>query len=121
MSNLMMQIAGALGIAILAMVLSHRTHFHVDVVGDSVNAASPAYQSTVHNVMERAQALGYDTRTAGAAAQSMVAKAGFVRASELGFQDAFLFGALIVLLTIPPVFLLPRKPPAKPDEPVVME
>lgn len=121
MSNLMMQIAGALGIAILAMVLSHRTHFHVDIVGNSVNAHSPVFQSTVHNVMDRAKTLGYDDRTAAAAAQAAVAKAGYVRASELGFQDAFIFGALIVLLTIPPVFLLPRKPPAKPDSPMVME
>jgi len=121
MSNLMMQIAGALGIAILAMVLANRTHFHSEVVGNSVDSSSPAFQSTVQNVSERAKTLGYDERTAAAVAQGAVARAGFVRASEQGFQDAFMFGALIVLLTIPPVFLLPRKPPAKPDAPVVME
>jgi hypothetical protein len=35
------------------------------------------------------------------------------RASEHAFQDAFLVGAFIVLLTIIPAFFLPGRPPKK--------
>ncbi len=121
MMNIVQQISGSLGIAVLAMVLANRTHFHMGVIGTAMNMQSPIFQESIRNLTERAHLLGYDHATASLLAQSTLAKAGVMRASEHAFQDAFLVGALIVALTIIPTLLLPGKPEAKPSKPMVME
>jgi len=119
--NIVQQVAGALGIAILAMVLANRSHFHFSNLSSAIDASSPAFQIAVHNVAERAHILGYDQATAGILAKTSVAQVGITRASEMGFQDAFMVGAFIVLITILPALLLPGKASDNPSKPMPIE
>ena len=49
MINLIQQVAGAVGIAILSTVLNNRTKFHLSVMGEKINATAPIFLDTVKN------------------------------------------------------------------------
>lgn len=122
MMNIIQQVGGSLGIAVLATVLSNRIHHHLAVAGSLMNASSPVFQEGVRNLAERAHAIGYTHANAALIAKSFIAKAGAMRASEHAFQDSFLTGAIIVAVTILPAIFLPGEPPKhKSEEPMIME
>lgn len=122
MMNIIQQVGGSLGIAVLATVLSNRIHHHLSVAGSLMNASTPVFQEGVKNLAERAHAIGYTHANAALIAKSILAKTGAMRASEHAFQDAFLVGAIIVAVTILPALFLPGEPPLhKSEEPLIME
>tara|TARA_B110001454_G_C12723098_1_gene435723 strand:+ start:3866 stop:5431 length:1566 start_codon:yes stop_codon:yes gene_type:complete len=122
MMNIVQQVGGSLGIAVLATVLSNRIHHHLSVAGSLMNASSPVFQEGVKNLAERAHAIGYTHANAALIAKSVLAKTGAMRASEHAFQDAFSIGAIIVAVTIFPALFLPGEPPQhKSEEPMIME
>lgn len=122
MMNIVQQVGGSLGIAILATVLSNRSHHHLASVGGAIDVSSLSFREAVRNIIERAHSLGYDSSSSELIARSMVAKVGAAKASEAAFQDSFLVGAVIVALTIIPAFFLPDTPPQhKSHEPLIME
>lgn len=123
MMNLIQQVGGSLGIAILATVLSNRIHHHLDSIGGAINIHSTLFTESVRNVMQRAHELGYSHVSSAFIAKASILKVAAQRATEQAFQDAFLVGAFIVLLTLIPAFFLPGQPPqkGKMDEPLVME
>ncbi len=106
MLSLTQQVAGSLGIAILASVLGHRATFHRSVVGQSLHADSPAFFQATHDLAARALELGVPSRSALLLGQSMVGRHAMISAGVLSFNDAFLVGAAVVLLgVIPAVWL----------------
>ncbi|MGE0325736.1 MAG: DHA2 family efflux MFS transporter permease subunit [Polyangiaceae bacterium] len=106
MLSLTQQVAGSLGIAVLASVLGHRATFHRAVVGQSLHADSPALLQATHGVALRALELGVPPDAARAVGQSVVGKHAVLAAGVLSFNDAFLVGAAVVLVGIIPAVLL---------------
>ena len=47
--NVIRQLGGSFGVAILATVLTTRVDFHSQVFSESVNTISPVYQQVVHH------------------------------------------------------------------------
>lgn len=122
MLNIIQQVAGSLGIAVLSVVLHHRSLHHLDVIGSEISPRSPAFQDRLHMFIERAHELGYthaqSAKIAGGAVVQHIVKS----ASVQGFQDAFVVGSVLTFLTLFLVFLLPNKPVAhKSAEPVHLE
>jgi DHA2 family multidrug resistance protein len=106
MLNLTQQVAGSIGIALLASVLGHRTVHHRAVVGEALQAASPAWASTAGALGAHLRALGYgptDVRLATAAA---MARHAVETATVAAFDDAFLAGAVIVACGLIPALFL---------------
>lgn len=109
MLNLIQQVAASIGVALLAMVLSHRQHFHQGNLGQAMREGSPAIARAMRGVVDRALSLGY-----GAYDSQLVAKAAIIKntiksASVAAFDDAFFVGALIVVVGILPSLLLPKR------------
>ncbi|MGE4130407.1 MAG: DHA2 family efflux MFS transporter permease subunit [Bdellovibrionales bacterium] len=122
MMNIVQQVGGSLGIAVLATVLSNRVHHHLGVAGTLMSSGSPTFLTGLKNLTERAHEVGYSLRQSAVIAKTVLAKAGATRAAEHAFQDSFLVGSLIVAATILPAFLLPSDPPKhKSEEPLIME
>jgi EmrB/QacA subfamily drug resistance transporter len=107
MLNLLQQVGGSLGIAVLATVLSHRTRFHLNVIGSAVHSGSPAFQAAFGRTLHHALRLGYSHVEAGQVAASLVGAKIAQSATVLAFQDSFLVGAGIVAIAILPSLLLP--------------
>lgn len=123
MMNIAQQVGGSLGIAILSTILSNRIHHHLSIVGSSMNSSSPFFKETIHNLMQRAHSLGYTYSDSAKVARGLLFKLGSLTASEHAFQDSFLVGGMIVVITMSAALLLPGKPghSKKSEEPVIME
>ncbi|HVP57047.1 MAG TPA: DHA2 family efflux MFS transporter permease subunit [bacterium] len=105
--NVIRQIGGSFGVAIFGTLLTRRTIYHAAAYGQQINASSASLQQTLANLQHSAIA-----RTGGSAAMalgrakaqlgSFVANQAFVSAVD----DVFLIAAVIVALTVIPVFFL---------------
>ncbi|MGK5082574.1 MDR family MFS transporter [Bdellovibrionota bacterium FG-1] len=109
MLNLIQQVGGSVGIAILATVLSHRIKFHLGVFGSAVSTSSPAFRAAFRRVSEHAHLLGYTHADSARIALMSIGKSVATSAQSAGFGDSFLFGTVIVLCGISAAFLLPNK------------
>jgi DHA2 family multidrug resistance protein len=109
MLNITMQVGGALGIAVLATVLNHRIHFHLDVVGSGAYSLSTIGQEVFRGLFEHAHNLGYSLADARLAGNILLSKKLAQSGIVMAFQDAFLVGAGIVITALVFAFFLPDK------------
>jgi DHA2 family multidrug resistance protein len=108
--NVIRQIGGSFGVAIMGTMLARRVIFHTAQFGQAVDTHSPTFQSVTHNVQLFAQhAVGGTPATAamqaGALVSSHVAQQAFVQA----VNDDFFLAGTITLLGIFPLLVLRRR------------
>lgn len=106
-SNLVQQVGGSIGIAVLGTVLAHRIKFHLANLASTTTANTSAFFDSARRVAEQAHNLGYTHAQSAAIARSAVSQTVVSSASVSGFQDAFLFGTLMVGMGILAAFFLP--------------
>ncbi|MGE4233512.1 MAG: DHA2 family efflux MFS transporter permease subunit [Bacteriovoracia bacterium] len=123
MLNLIQQVGGSIGIAVLATVFSHRVKFHLAVFGSQVSQSSAAYLESFRNVFERAHLLGFTHADSGKIAATTTAQAVAISAKAASFGDCFLFGTCLVLVGALVALLLPNKVPklSKEEQMAAME
>lgn len=122
MLNIIQQVGGSIGIALLSLILHRRSVFHLNHMGSDITGESPAFQQAAMNIASRAHDLGYTHAQSGKIASSFLGSELGKLASVVGFQDAFLVGSLLTFVTTILVFLLPSKPIIhKSAEPVHLE
>ncbi len=107
--NLVGQVAGSVGIALLGAILSHRTVFHLGVIGSSLRPSSAPVMESFSRLAERAHELGLSHAQASQVAQGALGGHLYKMATEAAYQDSFLAGGAIVLLSMIPALLLPAK------------
>ena len=109
--NVIRQIGGSFGVAIVGSVLTQRTLFHIAVDGQSVHQHSPVYQHIVRGLSNFAtSAVGapaaLELKRANALILSHVFKQAVVQATD----DTFLFAfGVMMLCLLPMVFLRTKK------------
>ncbi len=108
MMSIIQQVGGAVGIAILSTVLDNRIKFHMSTVGPTLDSSSPAFQTALHSLAYRAHDLGLGLANSFSAAQGALMQRVYIAQSSFGFQDAFLFALMMVVLSLIPTFLLPN-------------
>ena len=107
LNNVIRQVGGSFGVAILSTVLTTRVIFHSQVFGEALQVNSPAYQTVMQHIG------GYVSSTLGsvgaiadsqsrAILMSNLSKQAFIQ----GVDDDFLLAAVFSLISIIPVFLL---------------
>jgi DHA2 family multidrug resistance protein len=123
MLNIIQQVGGSIGIAVLSLVLHRRTSYHLDVVGSSVNTQSAHFRDALTQLMGRAHEVGYSHASSAMVAQRTLATHIGKQAGVFAFQDAFLVGSGITFIALLCVFMLPAKPLSlgKTAEPVHLE
>jgi EmrB/QacA subfamily drug resistance transporter len=109
MTNIIQQVGGSVGIALLTTVLSHRTHFHMADAAAGMSANSPAVLQTLSGLTFKAQSLGLPMGAARRVAFGALGKYLATRSMVAGFQDAFLFASVLVAVSVGAVFLLPTQ------------
>ncbi len=110
MLSLTQQVAGSLGIAVLASVLGRRTTFHLAVVGQSIESTRPTFEAATRAVAGRALELGLPQGDALLIARMAVARRVASAANVVAFNDAFLVGAAVVLAGVIPALFLTSSP-----------
>ena len=120
LSNVIRQVGGSFGVALLSTVLSSRIIYHTQVFGESVQVNSPAFQNVVRNMGHFVQS---SMGTVGSVAQSQsqyllmshIGKQAFIE----GINDDFMLAAIFTFVSlIPVVFLKGKKKKAETKIPV---
>ncbi len=107
--NLIQQVAGSIGIAILGTTLSIRTKFHLLAIDSALNADQPAVKRAMGEIYYRAVRMGYSPAESFAVVRAMLVKHVIATGSVAGYQDSFVVGGIIVVFTIIFAFLLPAR------------
>jgi MFS transporter, DHA2 family, multidrug resistance protein len=107
MFNVIRQLGGSFGVAVIGTLLARRIVYHMAMFGQAVDTTSPAVQKMSFALREFAQqavgGTGYAAvQRANAVMMSHVGQQAFVRAVD----DAFLFAAAVTSVGIIPIFLL---------------
>ncbi|MCB8995423.1 MAG: DHA2 family efflux MFS transporter permease subunit [Bacteroidales bacterium] len=108
--NVIRQIGGSLGVAILATMLTSRVGYHVQTFGESMNRNSPELREVAARLAGRfVHSSGSSFMDAGVQAQSAIMSHLSKQAFIQGINDDFLFAAIISIIGVVPVFFLHTK------------
>jgi len=122
MLNLVQQVSGSIGIAVVGATLSLRSKFHLNIMASTLqDRTSPAVASAARSLFFQAHELGYSHADSARVASGLLTKNVVTNASVAGFEDAFLVGVTIVLVGIFSAFLMPTKAAPVSKEHMVME
>jgi MFS transporter, DHA2 family, multidrug resistance protein len=108
--NVIRQIGGSLGVAILATLLTTRVNYHTQTFGESLSRTSPVYQQVNARLAGHiSYTVGSSSTTAGKQAQAVLSSHLAKQAFIEGVNDDFLFAAIVTFIGGIPVFFLHSK------------
>ncbi len=106
-SNVIRQVGGSFGVALLTSIFSARIAFHSQLYGEALQPHSPVYQSVLSHLGS------YVTTVTGNVGQTAMSQANYILQSNLTKQafiqsidDDFMLAAIITLISVIPVFFL---------------
>jgi DHA2 family multidrug resistance protein len=108
--NVLRQVGGSFGVAIMGTLLTNRTAFHETIYGQAVNRYSPAVRNVLNGLKTFAQqAVGGNTAVSSARAQALLVYNVSQQAFVSAVDDDFLIAATITFLCVIPVLFLRTK------------
>jgi len=114
MSNVMRQVFGAFGTAIIVTVLQVRQTFHSAILAQTVTPDNLPLQQLMNSAQQWGVAQGLDSAQSSAMGVMMAAKQVALSAAVMGFDDVFRLTAVITLLAvIPAVFMKTTRTPSR--------
>ena len=106
-SNVIRQVGGSFGVALLTSIFTTRITFHSQLYGEALQTFSPVYQSVISHLGS------YVTSVTGNVGPTAVSQAKYILQSNLSKQafiqsidDDFMLAAIITLISAVPVFFL---------------
>jgi DHA2 family multidrug resistance protein len=110
--NVIRQVGGSFGVAIMGTLLTDRTVFHTTIYGQVVSKASPVTQSVLYGLQSFAQnALGSSVSLAAMRANALLAYSISQQAFVSAVDDDFLVASMITILCVVPILFLRYKKP----------
>jgi MFS transporter, DHA2 family, multidrug resistance protein len=109
MLNIIMQVGGSIGIALLTTVFTNRIHFHLGVVGASAKINIPSFSYTFENLSNHVHSLGYTYAQSKQIADALIFKKLSQSAVIMSFQDAFIVVGFFTLIALIPALFLPGR------------
>lgn len=105
--NVIRQIGGSFGVAILGTLLIRREIFHSTMYGQSVEQYSPAYKHIFYGLQNFAQyTLGGTTAQASSRANALIGSHIQQQVFVQSIDDAFFFASIIIIIAIIPIFFI---------------
>jgi EmrB/QacA subfamily drug resistance transporter len=109
MLNIIQQVGGSIGISVLSTVLSHRVPYHIAVISSGMDRTSPAFTESFRNMVYHIHSQGYTYVQSSQIAQSALFRNVVKCATVQAFQDAFIFGSILVILAFIFALFLPGR------------
>jgi DHA2 family multidrug resistance protein len=106
--NMMRNLGGSIGIAMLATTLTNRTQFHWSRIGESVSPYVLATQERLDQFTQNFIAKGFDPAAAAQQANAMINRLITRDASVLAYNDCFWIMGALLLGCVPLVWLFGR-------------
>jgi MFS transporter, DHA2 family, multidrug resistance protein len=106
-SNVIRQVGGSFGVALLTSIFTTRMAFHSQLFGEAIQTYSPAYHSVINHLGSYVTSVTGNVgpnaaKQAQYILQSNVTKQAFIQSID----DDFLLAAIITLVSVVPVFFL---------------
>jgi MFS family permease len=120
MSNVMRQVFGAFGTAIVVTVLQLRQTYHTAIISQTVTPENIPLQQLMASAQQWAVAQGLNAVQAQAMGVMLTAKQVALSAAVMGFDDVFRVTAVITLLAIPPALFMKTQKTAGGRGPTMM-
>ncbi|MFT3697432.1 MAG: DHA2 family efflux MFS transporter permease subunit [Kofleriaceae bacterium] len=108
--NLTRQLGGSIGVALLSTLLERREAFHRAVLVEHLSASDPQVLGRLAMYTQKFLGLGYSLPDAQAHATKLFDGVVSQQSAVISFGDTFYATSILILCTIPLVFLLGRPP-----------
>jgi DHA2 family multidrug resistance protein len=108
--NLTRQLGGSIGVALLSTLLERREAFHRSVLVEKLASSDPQVMARIAGYTARFLGLGYTGPDATAHAHKLLDVGVSVQAAVISFGDCFWATSILIICTVPLVFLLGRPP-----------
>ena len=110
LSNVVRQLGGSFGVAILATILTSRISYHSQMYGDSINQGSQEYRNTITHISTHIQQNAGSSRTDALKQSQYVLLSNINKQAYIqGIDDDFLVASVFTLLGGVPVLFLHSK------------
>jgi len=117
LSNMVRQLGGSIGIALITTYISVDTSRHYAYLTENITATDPATQERIKMMTGALVSHGYDLQTATMKAYAMISKSITGQATFLTYKDLFIYLGLFFLLLIPLLIMFRnKKKPVAVDE-----
>jgi DHA2 family multidrug resistance protein len=103
--NLMRQLGGSLGIAIMATMLSHQTKVHKALLTEHAGTYDPTTLERVGGLARGLQARGFDASSAKTMALTVLDRQIFAQASVMAFSKIYLISGVLLVSALPLLLL----------------
>jgi EmrB/QacA subfamily drug resistance transporter len=109
LSNVLRQVMGSLGIAVLTAIMTHQQTLHSAVIAESVSMTSPAALQAISELGALFAQGGIDVTSAQGVSLTVIAGLVQKEAAVRAIADTFLVSALPILASIPLVYFLRKQ------------
>jgi len=109
LSNMVRQLGGSIGIALITTFISTRTAMHYSNLNENVTITDPNTQERIKMLSGAMVSKGYDTHAARQSAYSMISRIITQQATFLTYKDLFLYLGLFFLILIPLLIMFRNK------------
>ncbi|MCC7203017.1 MAG: DHA2 family efflux MFS transporter permease subunit [Nitrospirae bacterium] len=106
--NLLRNLGGSFGVAFVATTLARRSQFHQGRLSEGFTQFDPAFQQAVSTIESTLRGAGADPATSSYGSLDILYKELIRQAAMLSFNDAFYIVSILMLLTLPLIFLMRR-------------
>ncbi len=113
LSNMVRQLGGSIGIALITTFISRETYVHYSYLSENLTLTDPLTQQRLSMITNGLMSKGLDQNSAAKAAQGILAKQVSGQASFLTYKDLFIYLGYFFLLLVPALILFKNKKKAK--------
>ncbi len=106
MMNLMRQLGGSFGIAVLGTYLTNHTTYHINNISSHINAGNIMFDQRIHGITAALIGKGYSPYAAKLTAYKVLGLTIKGQATTMAFDDSFLLIGLAMVIVSPAIFLM---------------
>jgi DHA2 family multidrug resistance protein len=121
LSNMVRQLGGSIGIAVITTYISTDTYRHYESLNSNINAIQPETLDRVKMLTGAFVSKGYDIASATKGAYGIIARTIYVQATFLTYKDLFVYLGFFFLLLIPLLIMFKEKKKKLVEHDEVME
>jgi len=116
LSNMVRQLGGSIGIALITTFISRETVKHYDNLAENITLTDPQTQQRIQMLTNGLRGKGYDSLTAVHDAFAIISRSVSQQATFLTYKDLFVYLGLFFLLMIPFLIMFRNKKKEKAAE-----
>ncbi len=109
LSNMVRQLGGSIGIALITTFISRQTYMHYTYLSENLTLTDPQTQQRLSMVTHGLMSKGLDEMSATKAAEGILARQTSQQASFLTYKDLFIYLGFFFLLLVPALILFRNK------------